>query len=334
MMTTGPEEDLPTLVARQDHLNILRYIRAHKLREPRTVVTHGELLLGIISDDETKNDNNDDDDDGPSITIPRRQRGLGNAERLAALEQLCVASLDLGNLPLAEACLDALQARTSSTSLVSKESSRYRRLLGMCLEASGDYDGASAVYDRLLKDNPSNGYASKRKYCILAAQPGKETEAMQALNDYLSKHSGDIAAWNKMAEACLATSDFQGAAYCYEEVILGCPLDSSIHAKLGEVYCTAGGLANAKLARKHLAQAVQLDPNNLRAWYGLIAAAEGYLEEVERLSGKGRKEAEEEGVEVAKELIKFGGEKLMQVYKGTDMMNIVEKMLKESSELL
>ena len=94
------------------------------------------------------------------------------------------------------------------------------------------------------------------------------------------------------------------------------------------------GLANAKLARKYLAQAVQLDSNNLRAWYGLIAAAEGYLEEVEKLSSKGRKEAEEEGVEVAKEVIKFGGEKLMQVYKGTEMMNIVERMLKESSELL
>jgi len=325
MQTIGPEGDLPTLIARQDHLNVLRYIRAHKLREPQTVVTHGKLLLGIISDA--------DNDGGQSITMRRKPLGLGNAERLAALEQLCVASLDVGNLPLAESCLDAMQAGASN-SLVAKESPRYRKLLGMCLESSGDYDGASKVYDALLQDNPSNAYAAKRKYCILAAQPGKETAAMQTLNDYLSKHPGDIAAWNQMADACLATSDFKGAAYCYEEVILGCPLDSNIHARLGEAYCTAGGLANAKLARKHLAQAVQLDSNNLRAWYGLIAAAEGYLEEVEKLSGKGRKEAEEEGVEVAKEVIKFGGEKLMQVYKGTEMMNVVERMLKESSELL
>ncbi len=78
-----------------------------------------------------------------------------------------------------------------------------------------------------------------------------------------------------------------------------------------------------------------MDSNNLRAWYGLIAAAEGYLEEVEKLPSKGNKrEAEDEGVEVAKELIKFGGEKLMQVYKGTKMRSIVERMLKESSEML
>ena len=55
------------------------------------------------------------------------------------------------------------------------------------------------------------------------------------------------------------------------------------------------------------------------------------MEEVEKLSSKGRKE---ESAEVAKEVVKFGGEKLIQVYKGTEMMNIVERMLKESSELL
>lgn len=315
MMATGPEEDLPTLIKRQDHLNILRYIRAHKLREPWTVVTHGRLLLGIAPE---------------GAGAARPPRGLGDAERLAALEQLCVASLDVGDLPLAESCLDAMQA---GESLVSKDSARYRKLLGLCLEASGDYDGAGAVYERLLRDNPSNGHAAKRKYCILSAQPGKEGEAMVALNDYLVRHPGDVAAWNQMAEARLAASDFQGAAYCYEEIVLGCPLDSNVHARLAEACCTAGGIANARLARKHAAQAVQLDPNNLRAWYGLIAAAEGYLEEVERLS-KGKREAEEEGAEVARELIKFGGEKLMQVYKGTDMMKIVERMLKESSELL
>lgn len=328
-MILGPEEDLPTLIKQQDHLNVLRYIRAHKLREPQTVVTHGKLLLGA------KEESNSDDA-GQKI-IMHKLKQMGDAERLAALEQLCMASLDMGDIPLAESCLDAMQAGggggSSSTSHVTKESARYRKLLGMCLEASGDYIGATDVYEGLLKDNPSNGYAAKRKYCVLASQAGKEEEAMKALNDYLSKHPGDIAAWSQMSEVCLSVSDFQGAAYCCEEVVLGCPLDSAIHCKLGEAYCSAGGIANSKLARKHLAQAVQLDSNNLRAWYGLIAAAEGYLEEVERISGKGKKELEEESVEVAKELIKFGGEKLMAVYKGSKVMrSVVEQVLRESAE--
>lgn len=114
---------------------------------------------------------------------------------------------------------------------------------------------------------------------------------------------------------------------------MGCPLDSNIHTKLGEVYTTVGGIENTKLARKHLAQAVQLDSNNLRAWYGLISAAEGYLDEVEK-AGKSKREAEEEGVEVAKELILFGGEKLMHFYKGTKMEKLVERLLTESSSSL
>ena len=309
----GPEEDLPTLLSCNDHLSILRYIRAHKLREPQLVLTHGRSLLGFNSDG--------------SSTKP--SQSFDDATRLAALEQVCLAALDVGNITLAESCLSALRAGASN-SLVTKESSRYRKLLGMCLEASGKYEEASKVYDALLMDNPSNGYASKRKYCILAAQ-GKEEEAIKALNNYLTMHPGDIAAWNQMAEECLSVSDFKGAAYCYEEIILGCPLDSNMHMKLGEVYVTAGGIENAKLARKHLAQAVQLDGNNLRAWFGLISAAETYLEEVEAVS-KGKKEMEEECVEVAKELILFGGEMLLGIYRGTKMARLVEKLLKESSE--
>jgi len=45
-------------------------------------------------------------------------------------------------------------------------------------------------------------------------------------------------------------------------------------------------------------------------------------------------EEEEESIEVAKELIKLAGEKLVQVYKGKKMMGIVERILKESSESL
>ena len=303
----GPEEDLPTLVSRKDHLNILRYARAHQLREPHLVVTHGKLLL--------------------------QSKSIGDAERLASLEQVCIAACDIGDLELAESCLDSIvnPSTTDKSLAVTKDSSRFRKLLGLCLEAAGNYDSAVVVYDKLLQDNPSNAHAAKRKYCTLAAQPGKETEAVKALDEYLSKHPGDLSAWNQMAEVCLSVSDFKGAAYCYEELVLGCPLDSNIHTKLGEAYCTAGGLENTKLARKHLAQAVQLDSNNLRAWYGLVAAAEGYLEEVGKLS-KNKRELEDEGIEVAKELIKFGGGKLVKIYRGTKMEKNMSRLLKDSSE--
>ena len=304
----GPEEDLPTLLSHKDHLNILRYIRAHKLREPNLVVTHGKSLLGLNSDGSKS----------------KPSQSLDDATRLSAYEQVCIAALDIGDITLAEACLAEIYQS------VSEDSARYRKLRGMYLEACGKYEEATEIYDALLADNPSNGYAAKRKYCILASQ-NREQKAMQALNDYLTAHPGDVGAWNQMAEACLSVSDFKGAAYCYEEVVLGCPLDSSVHMKLGEIYSTAGDF---KLARKHLSQAVLLDGNNLRAYFGLLDAAEGYLEEIEKMNAKSKKDVDDEGIEVAKELILFGGEKLMGHYKGTKMGKLVEQLLKETSQVL
>lgn len=323
---TGPEDDLPTLIGRADHINVLRYIRAHKLREPHLVIAHGRPLLGIP-------------DDNAATNVGGAK--LGDAERLSALEHVCLAAYDVGDASLAERCLMELEARLPNTG----SSARYQRLLGLRLESVGDYDSASAMYDEMINDNPSNAHASRRKYCALASRAGSESEAMKELDDYLQGHPGDIAAWYQMAEMCLSSCDFTGAAYCFEEVILGCPLDSTIHCRLAEAYSSAGGLENSKLARKHMAQAVQLDPDNLRAWYGLIAVAEGYLDEVEKISsslggksngnGGSRREAEDDGVEMARELVKLGGEKLMCVYKRSlKMRNVVEGMLRESSESL
>lgn len=346
----GPEDDLSTLIDRHDHLNILRYIRAHKLRESQLVVAHGSKLFGIVYDE---NDNVDDDDNENAVVVNITGGGaksLGHAERLAALEQLCVASLDVGNIRLAEGCLAAITAagaggaNSNSAPLVTKSSTRYRKLVGLYLEATGDYENASSLYRQLLAENPSNSHAAKRQYCILAAQPNKQVEAMACLNEYLMNHPGDAAAWYQMYQVRLSVCDYEGAAYCLEEVILACPLDSNVHTLCGEAYATAGGLASTKLARKHLALAIQLNANNLRAWYALLSASESYLEEVQKLttstSGGGGKngkrvaEEEEESIEVAKELIKLAGEKLMQVYKGKKMMGIVERILKESSESL
>jgi tetratricopeptide (TPR) repeat protein len=299
---TGPEDDLPTLISRNDHLNVLRYIRAHKLREPRIVVKHGMALLGI------------------GATTPAPRQTLGDAERLSALEQMCASALDLGDASLADRCIAAIGETVPAADGGGAGSSsvRRRRLLGMRLESSGEYDDASSAYDGMLRENPSNAHAARRRYCVAASRSsggGKAgVEAASALDDYLRSRPGDVAAWHEMAEVCLASCDYAGAAYCLEEVVLGCPLDSNVHVRLAEAYCTAGGLSNAKLGRKHMAQAVQLDPDNLRAWYGLIAASEGYLDEVERIptsgggkngggGGGSRREAEEEGVEVAWERI-------------------------------
>ena len=86
MMTTGPEGDLPTLIAPQDCVNILRNISTHKICQLQTVVAHLKPFLSIISD--THNDG------GQFITIRRQHISLGMSKALG----LCVASLNFGNL--------------------------------------------------------------------------------------------------------------------------------------------------------------------------------------------------------------------------------------------
>jgi len=295
-------DDLQTLIKRSDHLEVIRYIRRHKLREPSVVVEHGLSLLG------------------PDLIKAR----LDDSERLAALEQLCESALDVFDHNLAELCLTQIHAGG-----VSKESARFRRLLGLCLEAAGDLEGATALYDSMLKENPANSVALRRKYAMLRSRPGQEANAREALNVYLENNSGDGAGWAEMGDLGHDRGDSRAASFAYEEVTLSSPLDAPAHRRLGELYATVGGISNLKMARKHLAQSLELDPSDVRTLYGLVAVADAYLKENSQ-AGKSKREAEEEDAEVAKELIKYGADKLLKIYRGSGRMGkVVETVLME-----
>ena len=79
--------DLPGLIAKQDHLNILRYVRLHELREPELVVQSGKKLLG---------DNLD-------------RKPIDELARRAVLEQVCYSALDISDNKLADLCLSKLR---------------------------------------------------------------------------------------------------------------------------------------------------------------------------------------------------------------------------------
>lgn len=295
----GPDEDLPTLIQQKEHLNILRYVRAHQLRQPELVLEHGKLLLG--------NELN---------------RSIGDeSARLAAVEQICLAALDLHDHELAEKCLSILKEKVSG-----KESNRFRRLLARCLEAADDVTGAEKIYDEMLVSNPTNLLALQRKYCLLKAQPSREVEAMEALNKYLEQNMSDVAGWYELAQFRLSMADYKGASYALEEVVLACPLESSVHCELAEIYATIGGLDNLVLARKHMAQSLELDATNRRAQFGLVSVSNAYLLESENASKKFHDEHE---ASVAKELVKYGAEQLLAYYKGSPLFGAVKSLMEE-----
>lgn len=300
----GPDEDLPTLIASQDHLNVMRYLRAHQLREPEMAVKHGKALLG------------------PSLT--NKVGGGDEAARLGAIEQLALAALDLHDHDLADQCLGQLTGGGKGG--VSKESNRFRRLLGRCLEAAGDLEGAEALYDEMLQANPTNLIALQRKYALFKGQPNKEVEAMTALNKYLEQNMMDSAAWYELSQFRANMADYKGAAYAMEEVVLACPLESSVHCELAELYSTMGGLENLILARKHMAQSLELDATNRRAQFGLVVVANAYLLASESAP---KKQLDEHEVAVAKELVKYGAEQLLVSYKGCPMFSAVKDLMEE-----
>ena len=301
------DEDLPTLINRQDHVNVLRYLRVHQLREPELVLKHGKALLG--------------DDLSKSV-------GGDESARLGALEQVCLAALDVQDHEFAELCLSKIKQVVVGVSVEEgkQQSNRFRRLLGRCFEAAGALKRAEELYDEMLQTNPANLVALQRKYALLKGQPNKEVEAMEALNKYLEQNMSDTAGWYELAQFRMNMADYKGAAYALEEVVLACPLESSIHCELAEVYCTIGGLDNLLLARKHMAQSLELDATNRRAQFGLVVAANAYLLESEKSSKKLHDEHE---VAVAKELIKYGGEQLLQSYNGSPMFAAVKSLMNE-----
>jgi len=315
----GPGDDLTTLSNKSDHLGVLRYIRAHGLRQPTTVISHGLALFGEQLDRTTASD---------------------DASRAAALEQICLAAIDVSDHVLAEKCLDRLKATPAFTSdnnveggLV-KDSDRYRRLLGRCLEAANDFEAALDLYDAMLKRNPSNLVALQRKYCVLRSQNESSAEdILNALNQYLGQQLSDVSAWYEMAQLRLSLADFKGAAYALEQVVLGSPLDADVHRELGEVYATIGGLENLTDARKHMAQALELEPSNIRAQFGLVSVSQQFLDESNASSTKQKKLDEHERL-VATELVRYGASEIIKSYKGSKLFADVKRVIDDYTENL
>ncbi len=74
----------------------------------------------------------------------------------AVYEQVFIAALDLRDREKAKVCLDALRQRFPG-------SARVRRLVGMSLEADGQYAAAGVEYDAVLQELPANTLVQKRK---------------------------------------------------------------------------------------------------------------------------------------------------------------------------
>merc|ERR1712157_453470 len=147
---------------------------------------------------------------------------------------------------------------------------------------------------------------------------GDANKTRDALNAYLESNQGDISAW-----------------FCLEENVLSSPLDYKLHCMLAELYATIPN--HAQLARKHYCQSLELNPNYIRALFGLVTVASSSFTTTHGSSQQKKKNhkdlennADSDDLQVAKELVKYGIEKILHMYKGNDAMSKTVRQLMET----
>ncbi|CAH0559231.1 unnamed protein product [Brassicogethes aeneus] len=193
-------------------------------------------------------------------TIEDNLENLGN-EKFVVLEQACVAALDTYELNVAKRCIQLLNSAFPN-------SIRVRTLEAMWFEVDEKYEEAMHILENIIKQDSTNSAARKRKIAILKAQ-GKSIEAIKELTDYLKIYMADIEAWQELSELYLNENEFNKAAFCVEELIIHNPHNHLLHQRYADIKYSQGGQENIEIAKNYYCQALKLNPNNIRALYGV-----------------------------------------------------------------
>ena len=188
---------------------------------------------------------------------------LTSDEKYPILEQVVIAALDLHDHELLKQCLTQLETKFPA-------STRVKRLKTMArLELRERFDEALKVYQEMIQADEANAILYKRRVAILIAQR-KTHEAVKELTEYLKKFMNDQEAWMELSDLYIQEQEYPKAAFCLEELILLNPHNTLYHTRIAEIYYTMNNSESLDLARAYFAQAIKLNPNNLRALYGLF----------------------------------------------------------------
>lgn len=191
---------------------------------------------------------------------------LTENDRWALHEQVIEASLECGNLSLAQVLLQGLLRRFP-------ESNRVQTLKGMLFEAHGNFDAAEEIYTKIAKQ-PSGSAIGQKRLAALERSKGHLPAAIEALRRYLHTFSTDKSAWEELADLYLELGMFRQAAFCYEELLLHAPHHCPYHIRFADTLYTLGAPHQLRAARAHYSEALVLSGGkSLRALYGISACS-------------------------------------------------------------
>jgi len=226
-------------------------------------------------------------------------------EKWLVYEQVCVAALDCHNLLVASNCIAALRKQYP-------KSIRVRRLVAMKFEAMEQYEKALLKYEEILEEDETNAHAKKRIISCLKSQ-NKIKEYINELNDYLKLYQADHEAWLELCEAYLNEAEYAKASFCLEELILMHPHNHVYYQRYADIKYTQGSY---EIARNYYLYALKLNPNNVRALYGILLVTSNL-----KMSQKSKESVAENA-----KLAAWSGKKITDLYKNESDESAIEEL--------
>jgi len=192
--------------------------------------------------------------------LSRRNLSSLGDEKWLILEQIFKSALHCSKQAIARECLEQLEKQFKTTSR------RVTTLNAMYFESIGEFEKADDIYSALLEDNETDAIVRKRQISLLKEQ-NRIHEAINELNSYLELYQTDQEGWSELCDLYLSEHEYTKAAFCAEELILINPHNHLNHERYASICYSYGDYDKA---RAYYFSTIKLNPNNIRALYGII----------------------------------------------------------------
>ncbi|KAG5636314.1 hypothetical protein H0H81_008428 [Sphagnurus paluster] len=207
------------------------------------------------------------------ITLKSQSTAKLGDEVWGFLEQLALASIDVGRLDIADECLKQLGVKFP-------RSPRVDVLTGIRMEATESPDTVLEYYDQLLEEDSANAAAWKRRISVLR-RTGKYERAVEELSKFLDTFYTDVEGWLELADIYSSCNQYTHALQALSHALLLAPQNPFTFLQFAETAYTSGDLP---LALKMFLVVVEMGERdikpeappsgiNFRAWLGVKLCA-------------------------------------------------------------
>jgi len=230
------------------------------------------------------------------------------------LEQLALASLDVGRLDIADECLEQLMEEFPG-------SPRVECLKGLRIEADNKPLEAYHFYEAALQEDETNVVLWKRQIAVLRSQGSQSIlNAVDLLTKYLDTFYTDVVAWIELADIYASLNLYTHSLQALSHVLILASQNPFHVLRFAETAYTAGDIP---LAHKMFLRVIDMDePTSTeskaskRAWWGVKLTASRLLSSPNSLS---ESKTQPPSAEHLKLLDELATERLADAYRSTSV---------------